>query len=139
MNFFNELKKKKKKETKAQKLYLGRKQSYDREVGRQAGKASRRVCACVCDLSTFTAITGGDERLRLETLDTGRQHGKTRGMAQQPRVETTAEQELSGGGTGGRGTSQQPRCQTLRAEWRLNLPLSLSQLHQTDKGVGGWE
>lgn len=34
-------------------------------------------------------------------------------MAQQPTAETTAEQELGGGGTEGRGTSLQPQCQTL--------------------------
>lgn len=34
-------------------------------------------------------------------------------MAQQRTAETTAEQELGGGGTEGRGTSLQPRCQTL--------------------------
>lgn len=47
-------------------------------------------------------------------------------MAQQPTAETTAEQELGGGGTEGRGTSLQPQCQTLNGD-RIrpsNLPVT---------------
>lgn len=47
-------------------------------------------------------------------------------MAQQPTAETTAEQELGGGGTEGRGTSLQPQCQTFNGG-RIrpsNLPIT---------------
>lgn len=47
-------------------------------------------------------------------------------MAQQPSAETTAEQELGGGGTEGRGTSMQPQCPTLYGGRILpsNLPVT---------------